>query len=148
MCGMNADRVAQTASDKAKRATPGHEGLGTVIINLQQTQMDSVAALRIFAPLDTVLVMLSEELGYTGPYEGSEAGSSHYVLPAEMPGRTDKEDVFVIPYDAEGKLSQSCRTRLDLREGAVLRITGHTHIYMPIHIYIYTYTNFTCHTST
>ena len=62
---MNADRVAATVADRAATGGVTSEGcpaLGTVIISLQQTQMDSKSALRIFARIDDVMNALAAEL--------------------------------------------------------------------------------------
>ena len=50
LSGLNSDRVATEA---AERSLEGG-ALGTVIINLQQTERDGAASLRIFAPIDEV----------------------------------------------------------------------------------------------
>jgi NAD-dependent SIR2 family protein deacetylase len=115
MCGMNADRVARTCFNKAEKG----ETLGTVIINLQQTKMDACSALRIFAPLDAVFTKLAVELGYTtkdllrgkGFFTPSVAGL--------------EQSIFDVPYDTQGSLVRGgLTTKLDLREGATMRITA------------------------
>ncbi len=110
MCGMNADRVARTCFERAAKG----KAIGTVIINLQQTKMDACAALRIFAPLDEVLMQLAQELGY-GPL------ATGYFVP-----RVEKLEtgVFAVPYDSSGNKKHNGTTILDLREGATLRITS------------------------
>ena len=60
LCGMNADRIPERA---ARRALKGSKTAGAVIVALQQTQMDSIATLRIFATIDDVMAILAEELG-------------------------------------------------------------------------------------
>eukprot|EP01006_Ploeotia_vitrea_P009571 TRINITY_DN2287_c0_g1_i1.p1 TRINITY_DN2287_c0_g1~~TRINITY_DN2287_c0_g1_i1.p1 ORF type:complete len:288 (+),score=42.23 TRINITY_DN2287_c0_g1_i1:65-928(+) len=82
LCGMTSDCVAETTGKKGLAAivalqqqsntAEGEEedesgvsplGTGLVIVNLQQTKMDHLAALRIFAPCDTVMAMLAKRLG-------------------------------------------------------------------------------------
>merc|ERR1711988_1556841 len=58
LCGMNADRMAETPAEKALEG----EASGTVIVALQQTQMDKIASLRIFATIDEVMALLAKEL--------------------------------------------------------------------------------------
>merc|ERR1712039_314092 len=67
MVGMNADRMAVTAAQKARHG----RGLGTVIVALQQTQYDSEASLRIFAPIDRVMELLAQELALDVPPAGA-----------------------------------------------------------------------------
>merc|ERR1711988_153190 len=50
---------------------PHRTALGSVIINVQQTRLDSCAALRIFAKLDAVWQMVTKELGITVPLSSS-----------------------------------------------------------------------------
>lgn len=59
LCGMNADRVVRTASEKY---TSQNKGLGSVIIGFQQTQLDDVCSLRIFARIDEVMLLLAREM--------------------------------------------------------------------------------------
>jgi NAD-dependent SIR2 family protein deacetylase len=117
MCGMNADRVARTCYEKANKKKP--EALGAVIVNLQQTKMDSCAALRIFAPLDEVFTLLAAELGYS-PQDDPICGQEYFTL---NPASGVERGVFDVPYDKDGNLVEGATTKLDLREGATLRIT-------------------------
>ena len=55
LSGLNSDRLA-TAT--ARRSLQGR-GLGTVIINLQQTKLDGETTLRLFAPADQVRLGLN-----------------------------------------------------------------------------------------
>merc|ERR1711977_738063 len=50
--GLNAD---QLAIKTARRSTASNGALGTVMINLQQTEQDGKASLRMFGTTDTVL---------------------------------------------------------------------------------------------
>ena len=56
LSGLNSDRVATEA---AARSLEGG-GLGTAIINLQQTPRDGAASLRMFAPIDEVFRWCSQ----------------------------------------------------------------------------------------
>lgn len=51
LSGMNADRVAETP---ARKSLSDPEILGTVIINIQQTRIDQISAIRIWGKLDDV----------------------------------------------------------------------------------------------
>ena len=71
LCGMNADRIATTPAVKAMQdhefqcandAPPRTGSLGLVIINLQQTQYDECASIRIFGSLDDVMTRLAKKL--------------------------------------------------------------------------------------
>merc|ERR1712096_239634 len=59
LSGFNVDSVPEEA---AQRALAG-KGLGLVLVNLQQTQYDELAQLRIFGKLDDVMTLLAAELG-------------------------------------------------------------------------------------
>lgn len=62
--GLTADCVA---TDTAGRATGGRDSaLGTVCINLQQTEKDGVMSLRCFGKSDDILQALLRELGFGG----------------------------------------------------------------------------------
>mmetsp|Transcript_6014 Transcript_6014/g.7795 ORF Transcript_6014/g.7795 Transcript_6014/m.7795 type:complete len:426 (-) Transcript_6014:63-1340(-) len=61
LSGFNADSVAESASSKFLNG----EGLGLVIINLQETPYDDTCALRIFGKIDDVMMLLAEELEIT-----------------------------------------------------------------------------------
>lgn len=66
--GLNADQVANKTAKRSLRNKPwkpdGSGGaLGTVIINLQQTEQDGKASLRLFGTTDTVLPRVLEKLG-------------------------------------------------------------------------------------
>ena len=105
LAGMNADRMASTVAQKAHRNEGG--ALGTVIISLQQTALDSEAALRIFARIDDVMTMLANELN---------------VIPSSPPVFVSDNDVFEILYDKDGLRGE--KSTLDLRDGARVRITS------------------------
>eukprot|EP01012_Entosiphon_sulcatum_P010430 TRINITY_DN16095_c0_g1_i1.p1 TRINITY_DN16095_c0_g1~~TRINITY_DN16095_c0_g1_i1.p1 ORF type:complete len:214 (+),score=23.44 TRINITY_DN16095_c0_g1_i1:378-1019(+) len=56
LCGMTSDCIATTV---ARKALSGEPVPGLVIINLQRTQQDQLASLRIFAKLDDSLLSLA-----------------------------------------------------------------------------------------
>uniref|UniRef100_A0A6U8EGT2 Deacetylase sirtuin-type domain-containing protein n=1 Tax=Eutreptiella gymnastica TaxID=73025 RepID=A0A6U8EGT2_9EUGL len=87
--------------------------LGTVIINLQQTEQDGKATLRLFGKSDVVLQTLLKEMGY---------GSGLPPVP-----RWPRHTRALVPYDANGcRLPGGKRMWLDLSEGQRIRITpGH-----------------------
>ena len=58
LSGMNADRMVTTPSSK---------GFPTIIVSLQQTQLDAHASIRIFATTDVFADMLCEEMNVTRP---------------------------------------------------------------------------------
>ena len=105
MCGMNSDRVFTTVATKAiqgrKKKTKSDSAIGGVIINLQQTQYDSLSCLRIFSKLDIVMEMLLRELEMSPlhlldqyfPYSPAQAGIE-----------TNIEDVYLVKYDQNGYL--------------------------------------------
>jgi NAD-dependent SIR2 family protein deacetylase len=105
LSGMNADRIAEKPAQLywgAKR------GLGTVIVNLQRTRLDSKSSIRIWAKLDDTFGLLAQELGL------GEIGSIDVGLPLG--------DVYDVPYNAEGVLDPAVRMRLNLHEESELRI--------------------------
>jgi len=105
LSGMNADRTANTPAKKSLKDPP--KALGTVIINIQRTSLDSKSAVRIWAKLDDVFKMIAEQLGLT-------------IKPIQLNIPTG--DVFVVPYDSEGKRSDQVKTTWDLRDGAGVRV--------------------------
>jgi hypothetical protein len=117
LCGMNADRVFTTASEKARSGDPAV--LGGVIISIQQTVVDHLCALRIFAKLDDVMTLLSEMMGI--------------LIPPDVDYRPDfyekqisENDVFEVPYDRRSgkKIVGLGKTVLDLRVGKKIKVTG------------------------
>eukprot|EP01098_Paradermamoeba_levis_P016805 TRINITY_DN930_c0_g1_i2.p1 TRINITY_DN930_c0_g1~~TRINITY_DN930_c0_g1_i2.p1 ORF type:complete len:378 (-),score=113.12 TRINITY_DN930_c0_g1_i2:277-1410(-) len=106
LSGMNADRMARTPAKKSLK----RKALGTVIINLQQTPLDALCTVRIWAKLDDAFSILAKKLGT----------DLSPVIPPPLPSG----DVFVVPYDEEGMLSSTgdVYSLLDLRTGAKVRI--------------------------
>lgn len=119
LAGMNADRIVQSVSERAMI----DEGLGSVIISLQQTPLDDLSTLRIFGEIDEVMEMLAEEMSIT-PSAVSNRESA--VGGNDKSSEGCEEDVFMIPYDDSGKKIPPGihKNRLDLREGQQVRITS------------------------
>jgi len=113
MVGMNADRMAVAP---AKRQEAGAEGaLGTVIVALQQTQYDHLAALRIFASIDQVFELLAEEMQLSVPVDA----------PAESPVAGLAPIVLEhLPYGQDGRRDESASMTMDLRPGQRLRVVN------------------------
>jgi len=116
LCGMNADRVLSRVAEKAKAGDPS--SLGGVIISLQETTLDLVCALRIFARLDDVMTHLAEALDIQLP------AFTDY-RPEVSAGASADPDVFHIPYDKDGKRTDaSSKTVLELKVGKRVKITN------------------------
>jgi len=112
--GLNADQVAiKTASRSRKNCDyQGGGALGTVMINLQQTQHDGKSSIRIFGKSDDVMKRLLEKLSIPSP-----------VL---EPSTFKKDPRVLVPYDAEGNRSNKYKMWLDLRKGTKVKLTkGH-----------------------
>merc|ERR1712232_32242 len=114
MGGMAADQLVRAVAERARRG----KALGAVIVSLQQTACDGDAALRIFAPLDRVAVLLAEELKL------KIADPIFPYAPMMPPQYRLHTDVFAVPYDANGRLhgAGEARSMLDLSPGAELTI--------------------------
>lgn len=110
LAGMSTDSIVTEVAQRKVKA---------VIISLQQTAQDSSAALRIFAPLNDILKLVSQELGVAVPNEVACAPE----IPEEY---RLGSDAFLVPYDEDGFL-EACldvRRPLDLSAGASLVIRG------------------------
>jgi len=106
--GLNADQVA---TEPAARSLRG-QSLGMVMINLQQTEHDGKATLRLFGKSDDVLGDLLQALGMNQINQ--------------QPAVFNSEPRVLVPYDRNGKKSDTARMWLDLRPGAAVKITpGH-----------------------
>lgn len=119
LSGLNADRMARVPAKRHSADRIGGLGkqqngsLGLVIINLQETQLDELSSLRIYAELDDVLQMLAEELQLPPQQEFTPL-----VCQSEI------GDVFdSLPYDSSGELSADASMTLDLREGSRIKVT-------------------------
>merc|ERR1712032_808195 len=86
--------------------------LDLVIVALQETQLDELATLRIFAPLDDVMQLLVDEL------QLPEAAPVALACPLEL------RDVFAgLPYDCAGEFLPTAQSALDLRAGRQVKVT-------------------------
>lgn len=107
LAGMNADRLVHGCSRRAKKG----ETLGSIIVGLQQTPYDAESSIRVYSFLDEYMVLVAEELGLNLPSPGT-------LYAPDVDAKMLAEDIFTVPYDSEGKLSQDgTTTTLDLREG-------------------------------
>jgi hypothetical protein len=117
MSGFNCDSVPAAVG---YRYLQERQGLGLVIVNLQETPYDEVSSLRIFAKTDEVFAMLLEEMNIT-------ASNEVYKVKAANP-RQLAQDRFEIPFDEHGNpVSHSQKHRFitwDLRIGSKVRVTG------------------------
>mmetsp|Transcript_29316 Transcript_29316/g.60080 ORF Transcript_29316/g.60080 Transcript_29316/m.60080 type:complete len:413 (+) Transcript_29316:410-1648(+) len=132
LSGMNADRVAVSPGTRAKRMarTPreGHPGMqpppqGLVLVNLQRTQHDDIAALRIFAKASVVLNALAVELALP-PLDTAMLNSrieEAVATPTFIP--YSPTDGSRLPEDASGRAPEACRGfKLDMQEGTMMRV--------------------------
>jgi NAD-dependent SIR2 family protein deacetylase len=109
LSGMNADRTARTPAKKSLKKQGG--ALGTVIINLQQTPLDDKCVIRVWAKLDDAFRLLAEKLEIDAD-----------PVPFSWRKKIGKKNVFIVPYDAEGRKSDTCKMEWDLRPGAEVRV--------------------------
>ena len=104
LSGLNCDTVATQAAD---RSLDG-DSLGSVIINLQQTEKDGIASLRVFGETDHVFRLLVETLGLTLDEEKLWQTPSHVRVEA--------------PYNKIGQKSSRLKMMLDLSPGQKIRL--------------------------
>eukprot|EP00656_Telonema_subtile_P008834 TRINITY_DN14131_c0_g1_i5.p1 TRINITY_DN14131_c0_g1~~TRINITY_DN14131_c0_g1_i5.p1 ORF type:complete len:283 (+),score=61.88 TRINITY_DN14131_c0_g1_i5:157-1005(+) len=157
--GLNADQVATKTAKRSLRDAPwkpdGSGGaLGMVMINLQQTEQDGKATLRLFGATDTVLPRVLEKMGlaeatacqcgqrfcrepngymYRARQDAQPAHSWDLLLKDEdgQLGRIERpvfsaDRVVTVPYDRDGNRSETARMQLDLRNGQQVKLTeGH-----------------------
>jgi NAD-dependent SIR2 family protein deacetylase len=107
--GLNADQVA---TKTANRSLDGR-ALGTVIINLQQTEQDVHATLRVFGKTDEVFRLLLQQLGIT---KINQSPSSFGWKGGDRCSR------ILVPYDKKGRRSTAVKTWLDLRPGKQVQL--------------------------
>jgi NAD-dependent SIR2 family protein deacetylase len=115
LSGFNVDRVAETAA----RRFQSRRSFGLVIVNLQQTQYDECCSLRIFAKIDDVMKLLAKELGIEKEVSSMDARYE----PDLEDGAFVEDDVFLVPFDADGNPCEEKMT-WDLREGKRVKLTG------------------------
>jgi len=89
------------------------KALGCVIINLQKTPLDKVSTVRVWAKLDDAFKVLLTKLDLEFALE---------LDPPEVPKGTIADDIFVVPYNGEGKKDASTFMIWDLRDDAALKI--------------------------
>jgi NAD-dependent SIR2 family protein deacetylase len=107
LSGMNADRMAVTPAKRAKKG----KALGAVVINLQRTHLDAKCTIRVWAKLDDAFRLLAEHLGIADT-----------VITKAVSLNLPKNDIAVVPYDANGKPNKNLRMILDLRENSKIRV--------------------------
>jgi len=105
LSSINADRMASTPANKSLKK----KAIGTIIINLQQTCLDEECTIRVWSKLDDAFQILFKELQLEK--------FTDFVPPSWPAG-----DLFEIPYDKEGKLSDKVKTTFNLEVGAKIRI--------------------------
>ena len=107
LSGMNADRMAKTP---AKRMLKGENVFGTVIINLQQTSLDSKTSIRVWAKLDDVFRMIAERLSLD--------------MTSDYSPKLDKDmnHKYEIPYDVNGKRDTGSKMIWNLNIGQDIKI--------------------------
>ena len=117
LCGMNADRVVRTSSEKfcsepSPSPSGGGGGLGSVIIGFQQTQLDSICSLRIFARIDEVMLLLAREMNLAVD-----------IKPYKFKGKSNHR--YQIAYDSNtGRKDISKQYNLCLQRGAKIKLTS------------------------
>ena len=109
LSGMNADRIAETP---AYKSINNNEILGTVIINLQKTRLDSKCSVRIWARLDDFFKILAKKLKL-------KVSSSMNINPD-----VKYNDQFPIPYNANGIYDENSIMIWDLRDGQKIIVTN------------------------
>eukprot|EP01125_Pyxidicula_operculata_P021365 TRINITY_DN818_c0_g1_i1.p1 TRINITY_DN818_c0_g1~~TRINITY_DN818_c0_g1_i1.p1 ORF type:complete len:368 (+),score=67.19 TRINITY_DN818_c0_g1_i1:94-1197(+) len=108
LSGMNADKTANLPAIKSRKKNS--TTIGTVIINLQKTPLDTETCLRIWARLDDAFSLLAKKLGLPKiePH------------PAVIP----EGDVYEVPYNSSGMKDDKVLMKWDLRAGAKIRIVN------------------------
>ena len=100
LSGMNADRMV---------TTPAARGGPVVIVGLQQTQLDHLSTVRIFAKIDDFARMLCEEMQCSVPEE--------QVNPVyTFPGENQETEVYTVPYSREDGRWSGCENESDVEE--------------------------------
>jgi len=117
LCGMNADRMVSSPAERFVEEGIGH---GAAIVSIQQTGMDNLASLRIFAKIDDVMALLAKRMKLT-----VEAPKNHWKVSSKSPALI-RPDVYKVPYDSSGNLTTDPKAarRWDLRPGAKVRVTA------------------------
>jgi hypothetical protein len=112
---------APTTAAEPPAEAAAEAALGAVIINVQQTRLDGLACLRIFAKIDDVCRMLAKELRVDVPTAAAAL--------AVREGQVRTTDVWELPYDpVSGEGLESAATgsrplaRLNLARGRRVRL--------------------------
>jgi hypothetical protein len=103
--GLNADQVCTSTAERSLISGP-RGALGSVIMNLQQTEQDGKMTLRFFGKSDDILAILLQELGF------GRLNTDAPVWP--------RESRVLVPYDCDGRLLRGDKVRRmwwDLRDG-------------------------------
>jgi hypothetical protein len=130
MCGMNADRVFTTVSEKSisdlksqhiKINDDSNTSLGGVIVGIQKTQYDNLACLHIFARIDQVMELLLHALDLPPPspnfiYYNPNISSKYKLGP----------DKFISRYNRKGYLCADDESGvcLDLSPNNIVRMVS------------------------
>lgn len=131
MCGMNSDRVFTTVAKKA--IMQRGNALGGVIVGLQRTQHDDLAALKIYAPVDVVMREVMRLLGAAECVCYPPLRNYQPDVPSHATIGLPSSHMFRVPYSSSGHRVESdslgvmdCTNFivLDLREGARVRLTA------------------------
>ena len=112
LSGMNADRCALSP---AERFWTGRMGNGTVMINLQRTKIDPMCTIRVWSKIDEAFKILAKKLNID------------MTKLRSAPKFEQKQDLFFIPYDENGKFLGKKTTKLmklDLSNGAKVKIVN------------------------
>jgi NAD-dependent SIR2 family protein deacetylase len=110
LCGMNADRMVVTPSEKFIKQS---KGLGSVIIGFQKTKLDYLSSLRIFAKIDEVMLLLAIEMQL-------DVQTTPYILTQP---HTQKPHHYLVPYDENGQKNTQRQTMWNLSIGAKVMLT-------------------------
>jgi len=106
LSGMNADRMAESP---AKKSLYNKAVIGTVLINIQQTPLDELCTIRVWAKIDDAFKILCRELNLD-------------QFTTFIPPTWPEGEVFEVPYDKNGHFSNTEKTVLNLKIGAKVRI--------------------------
>jgi len=79
--GLNADRCAATCAARHRRGA-GH---GLAVVSVQQTPMDAVAAVRVFARIDDFMLVVARQLGVPTPLPAAIHAYAAAPLPVGPP---------------------------------------------------------------
>lgn len=116
LCGMNADRMVSTPS---QRCIEQGIGLGSIIIGFQRTQLDNLASLRIYGPIDHVMKLLAEEMSLDVQ---KTIYRPNYPAGARCNPRFHK---FRVPYDKYGHpTTDGSTTLLSLDKHSRIQLTA------------------------